>query len=779
MPDHIMPYRAEPSAGGLDYFRLLAAFLVVAIHISPLSAVSPDADFFLTRILARLAVPFFFLVTGYFILGEDPKPGVRAAVLPPRVRRFLFRACLLYLCSILLYLPFGLYAGHYKELAAGMALRMVLFDGTFYHLWYFPACILGVLLVSLMKGCLPRRAVALTVSFLYLAGLFGDSYYGLAASVPFLKTAYEGIFGISSYTRNGLFFAPLFLALGSWLSARPDRLRSWDKTKELLGFFVSFALMALEGFLLRYFKLPRHDSMYLFLVPAVFFLFRFLLSLNCPPSKTIRTASAWIYILHPAVLIILRMTAKPLGLTKILVENPLIQFLSVSAVTAAAAFFITAVLRKEFFHAKFHAGTGLQTRPPASAFACDPPEPVSESDGQSSKASSPSSTYLPGKRAWIELDLEALRHNVEYLRGLLPKGCRLMPAVKANAYGHGAVPIARELNRLGVDAFCVACVSEGVNLRKHGITGEILILGYTHPTQFPLLPRYQLTQTVVDANYAACLNEFGQRLHVHVGIDTGMHRLGERSENLKQLQSIWQMEHLVIDGVFTHLCTADGYTEQETAYLENQASAFYRTVNHLKKLGLACPRLHLLSSYGLLRCSELSEDYVRTGIALYGVLSDGGDMAARNPPLEPVLSLKARIAAVKKLLPGESAGYGIAYTAGQERTLAILAIGYADGLPRSFSCGKGSVLINGQKAPIVGRICMDQAIVDTTGIPGVKAGGYAVLIGSSYREQITVYDWAETAGTITNEILSRLGGRLERLCIHKSPASHPLSPAGR
>ncbi len=722
----------EKNLGGLDRFRLLAAFLIITIHVSPLSAVSLEADFFLTRILARLAVPFFFLVTGYFVLGKEAD-GRRF----PRTRRFLLRTGLLYALSVILYLPFGVYAGHYENLTAGGLLRMLFFDGTFYHLWYFPACILGVALTAGLMRFFSRRTTALVVGLLYLVGLFGDSYYGLAAPVPALKTLYDGLFQVSSFTRNGLFFAPLFLVTGAWLSEK----RSQDSPRRYLpGFVISFALMTAEAFLLRSFQLPRHDSMYLFLVPSMVFLFLLLLSMDVKPSRKLRTVSTWIYILHPAILILLRTAARPLHLTKLLVENPLVQFLSVSLFSAGAAFLAAALL------------------PVISGIL-----PGNREVRKKRKVPQASPRPAHKSRAWIELDRKALCHNVAYLKGLLPEGCRLMPAVKADAYGHGAVLISGELNRLGVDAFCVACAGEGVQLRKRGITGEILILGYTHPSQFPLLVRHRLAQTVVDVPYGERLNAFGKKLHVHVGIDTGMHRLGERWENLDQLQRIWQMEHLVIDGVFTHLCTADGQTEPEEQYVKKQADAFYGTVRELGRRGLACPALHLLSSYGLLRYPEFSENYVRVGIALYGVLSDKADTAAWGAALKPVLSLKARIAAVKALHAGEPAGYGIAYTAGEERTIAILAIGYADGLPRSLSCGKGAVLINRHRAPVLGRICMDQTLVDVTGIPNVRAGGTAVLIGSWGTETITACDWAEAAGTISNEILSRLGGRLERM----------------
>ena len=720
--------------GALDYFRIAAALLVIAIHTAPLEAVSETADFFLTRILARLAVPFFFMVTGYFILGRDGTPS--------RLRRFLVRTFLFYLGAILLYLPFGIYAGHYEHITFGSVLRMFLFDGSFYHLWYFPACILGILLAAAMKRFLSIKAVAAAAGILYLLGLMGDSYYGLTAKAAPLASLCGVGFNLWSYTRNGLFFAPVFLFAGAWISENekepcPTGFCAYSRIGSLAGFLLSFLFMSTEAFLLRHFKVPRHDSMYLFLVPSAYFLFRFLLSMECKPNARLRTVSTWIYLLHPALIIILRMAAKPLHLTWLLVDNPLIQFVCVSAMAAGTAFAIAA-FKQQSIRWKTAESPQVNLRKNSVSFE-------------------------PGKRAWIELDRAAFRHNVAYLKSLLPENCRLMPAVKANAYGHGARLIAQELNLLGVDAFCVACAAEGVRLRKCKVTGEILILGYTHPSQFPLLHRYHLTQTVIDASYGARLNEFGEKLHVHVGIDTGMHRLGERSENLEHLQSIFQMENLVVDGVFTHLCTSDGQTEEEEAYAKLQASQFYCTVEALENLGCVCPKIHLLSSYGLLRHPELAQDYVRAGIAIYGVLSGNEDTKRWGTSLKPVLSLKTRIAAVKELLPGESAGYGICYTAQEKRTLAILAIGYADGLPRSFSCGKGFVLIRGKKAPIIGRICMDQTIVDVTEIPDVAAGESAVLIGSQGECQITACDWAQAAGTITNEILSRLGGRLERM----------------
>ncbi len=368
----------------------------------------------------------------------------------------------------------------------------------------------------------------------------------------------------------------------------------------------------------------------------------------------------------------------------------------------------------------------------------------------------------PHGRAWIELDLANLRHNVAVLRALLPPGCELMPALKANAYGHGAVPIAKELRKLGVEAFCVASVQEGVELRQHGISGMILILGYTHPTQFSLLRRFDLTQTVVDYSYAKLLNEGGRQVRVHLGIDTGMHRLGENAEEIGHICEMFQMENLCVDGLYTHLCAGDTDSPRDRAFTLGQGAAFRRLIERLEERGLTCPKNHILSSYGLLNYPELGGAYARVGIALYGVFSAREDEGRYHADLRPVLSLKARVAAVKTLQPGEYAGYGLAFQAEKETKLAVLTIGYGDGLPRSLSCGVGSVLIGDRMAPIVGRICMDQTTVDVTEIPGVRAGAIATIIGVSGETQISACEIAEQTHTISNEILSRLGSRLER-----------------
>lgn len=366
-------------------------------------------------------------------------------------------------------------------------------------------------------------------------------------------------------------------------------------------------------------------------------------------------------------------------------------------------------------------------------------------------------------RAWIELDRAALAHNVALLRSLCPPDCTLMPAVKANAYGHGALPVSLALNELGVDAFCVASAPEGAQLREGGVTGEILVLGYTHPSLVPLLARYELTQAVLDLDYGRLLNSLGLPLRVHIKIDTGMHRLGEDARRVDRLAELFALPNLRVTGALTHLCADCTRSPEDRAVTEAQGRAFREAVAELERRGCPCGRTHLLASYGLLNYPELGGSYARVGIALYGVLSEKKDRLACPLDLRPVLSLKARVAQVHRLKRGERAGYDLQFTAQRDTALAVLAIGYADGLPRSLSCGVGEALIRGVRAPIAGRICMDQTLVDATGVPDVSPGDAAVLIGRSGGETITACDMAEQAGTITNEILSRMGQRLERV----------------
>lgn len=368
-------------------------------------------------------------------------------------------------------------------------------------------------------------------------------------------------------------------------------------------------------------------------------------------------------------------------------------------------------------------------------------------------------------RAWVELNMEHLRHNVRLFQRLLPEGCVLMPAVKANAYGHGAVPVAEELQKLGICNYCVASAGEGAALRQAGIRGQILVLGYTHPRDFELLRACSLTQTVVNHDYGRELAAYGKEFQVHVGIDTGMHRLGEPWDELSRIRRLWECRNLRITGVYSHLCTSDGSSEEDRAYVRLQEQRFQEVIRRLRGEGKVFSA-HLQGSYGILNGERLSGkyEYARAGISLYGVLSSPSGRLQGSYDLRPVASLKARLACVREVDKGEKAGYGLSWQAGSRRRIAAVSIGYADGFPRALS-NRGHALVRGLRVPVVGRVCMDQLLLDVTEAEGVQAGDEAVLIGKSRDQEIRAEDLAEEAGTISNEILSRLGDRLIRVAV--------------
>ena len=676
----------------LDRFRLLAAVLVVCIHTGPLSTYSAGADFWLSRVLARIAVPFFFMVSGYFLAKSQWK----------NTRRFLRKSLTVYTLAILLYLPLNLYNGGY---APAEWLKKLLADGTLYHLWYFPAVMLGAMLAL----GLSRLGMPLFIAgALYLIGLGGDSYFGLAVRFPAAERFYAGLFQAFSYSRNGLFFAPLFLLLGA-------AGKRWSPRVSALGAALGLALMSAEGFLLRSLGWQRHDSMYLALPLCMVFLFSLLLNGNQGQDRRARRLAMLVYLLHPLCIVLVRAGARLTGLTGPLVENSLGHF------AAVLLFSLTA----------------------AGALEALRPLPV------------------PARsRAWREISQEALRHNAQVLQALLPQGCALMAVLKADAYGHGAVGTARCLRKAGVRAFAAACLSEGIALRKGGVRGTILILGYTPPEAAPLLRRWRLTQTVADEAHGHALADMGVPVRVHLALDTGMRRLGIPAEDTAAQVRLYRRRELRIGGIFSHLCVSDDLTMEDAT--GEQLARFYGALDRLREQGLDPGQVHIQASYGLLNLPPQPCALVRAGIILYGVRSDGAPVR-QSPALRPALSLRARVACVRTLRPGERAGYGLEFRAERETRLAVLTIGYADGLPRNLAPGGGRVLIRGRSCPMVGRMCMDQLLVDVTDVPEVRPGDTATLIGRDGDLEISAEEVAERCGTITNELLSRMGSRTPRI----------------
>ena len=693
---------------GIDCFRFLAAFLIIAIHTSPLGSFSAVGDFVLTRVIARVAVPFFFTTSGFFMISRYARDE-------KKLTNFLKKTALLYVCRILLYIPINLYNGYFHRNDLLQILKDILFDGTLYHLWYLPAAMLGGWIAWQLSRRLDLGKAFAVSAGLYVIGLLGDSYFGLA-KVLGLEGVYNQLFTLFDHTRNGIFFAPVFFVLGGWLAKKEP-----VKAKIALpGLVISFAAMLAEALLLRKLGWQRHDSMYIFLLPVMFFLFECLLQLQGKRVGLLRDMSLAIYIIHPMGIVALRLFAKILGLEALLIDNSMAHFLAVSAGSAAVAAAWAMLKRKR------------KRKPGAS----------------------------DTERAWIEISIGNLKNNVDVLRGCMQPGCRLMAVVKAQAYGHGDYETVAFLEESGVDAFAVATVDEGVALRKEGIRSEILILGYTAPDRARDLKRYRLTQTVIGFEHAEALSARGYDIPVHIKIDTGMHRLGLDWQDKTHLQQILSMPHLKVEGIFTHLCVSDSNTPEDVAFSQEQIRRF-RVMLEQAKVSHPKIRSHIQSSYGLLNYPELQCDYVRMGVSLYGVTSTPGDETKLQPLLRPTLSLKARVAMIRSLREGDCAGYGRAFTARRDSRIAIVPLGYADGYPRSLSCGKGKALICGKEAPIAGRVCMDQLALDVTDIPEAQIGSIATFIGVDGDLEITTPETAAAAGTISNEILSRMGRRLK------------------
>jgi len=366
-------------------------------------------------------------------------------------------------------------------------------------------------------------------------------------------------------------------------------------------------------------------------------------------------------------------------------------------------------------------------------------------------------------RAWVEIDLNALGHNASKIRSHLPEGCELMAVVKADAYGHGVAQCARRLWAEGVKVFGVATIVEAIELREAVSDAQILIFGYTHQRDAKFLYEYSLSQVVVDGAHARELNDMGLSLHVHVELDTGMHRLGMSPENLEEIESVFSCKNLIIDGIATHLASADSQDEEDVRYTNLQIERFNSVVEALKSKGYNVGKCHIQASYGLYNYANIDCDYARAGIALYGALCGYED--DRRPDLRPVLSLKAIVSQVRWVEAGKPVSYGGIFRTTRTTKIATVGIGYADGVPRQISGNGGMCLVRGIKVPILGRVCMDMLMIDVTEIEEIKAGDVVTLIGRDGDEEVKCEDVAVASGTITYDVLCRLGNRLPRVYI--------------
>ena len=370
------------------------------------------------------------------------------------------------------------------------------------------------------------------------------------------------------------------------------------------------------------------------------------------------------------------------------------------------------------------------------------------------------------RRAWAEIDLDKLGDNLTSLEELA-RGTQICCVVKANAYGHDDISIARFLESRGISFFAVSNVKEALTLRENGVKGEILVLGYTPYEYASELADNDILQAAVSVGYARNMSraasEKGVTVKLHLAVDTGMGRIGEQAEDAPAAAAeAAKLPNIVLDGIFTHFASADSYDEDDIAYTEHQKELFFAAAESIRA-HMPLRHAHCLNSAGGTYRHDSRSSLVRFGIMLYGLTPDRS--LTLPVKLSPVMELKAAVSYVKSLPAGKFISYGRTYRTDHDTLIATVPIGYADGYPRSLS-GKGYVLINGRRAPITGRICMDQLMCDVTDIPGVEEGTEVTLIGTDGSECITADDIAALTDTIGYEIVCGISKRVPRVIRH-------------
>lgn len=365
-------------------------------------------------------------------------------------------------------------------------------------------------------------------------------------------------------------------------------------------------------------------------------------------------------------------------------------------------------------------------------------------------------------RSFVRISLDAIKDNFDALKKLLSPETKTMAIVKANAYGHGAVRVAKELESRA-DYFAVAALEEAMELRESGINNPILILAYTSPCQYETLIENKITATLYNYNEAKMLSETAERLGkkavVHIGVDTGMSRIGftDSEESAQIIESISKLPYIEIEGIFTHFACADS-KDKTSALL--QKKRFDEFVSLLERKKISIPVKHACNSAAMIDL-DCHYDMVRMGIALYG-LYPSDEVMTDKVVLTPAMEVISHVIHIKDVEPGVGISYGHTYVTSEKRRIATVCIGYADGFDRAFS-NIGYVLINGRKAPITGRVCMDQIMVDITDIDNVSVGDVAVIMGKSGAAEITAEELGAMCGTINYEVICTFMPRVTRI----------------
>lgn len=368
------------------------------------------------------------------------------------------------------------------------------------------------------------------------------------------------------------------------------------------------------------------------------------------------------------------------------------------------------------------------------------------------------------RRVYAKINLDAIQWNIRQVRKIVGQDRMIMAVVKADGYGHGALPIARALDGAGADWFGVAFAEEGVMLRRGGIKNPILILGYSHESQYQSILDYDLTPTVYTYETAKGLSDAalraGKQVDIHIKLDTGMNRIGflPNGESLKEVERIAGLSGVRLEGIFTHMARAD---EKDKSTAKKQMDRYVGFVNKLEQRGIGIPIKHVANSASIIDLPDAGFDMVRCGIMTYG-LYPSEEVSREKARLKPAMEWKTCVVGLKEISPGQGVSYGHLYVADSPRRIATLPVGYGDGYPRSLS-NQGRVLIHGQYAPIRGRVCMDQTMVDVTEIPGVELLDEVTLMGEEEGRRITAEELGRLSGSFNYEIVCGVSKRVLRV----------------
>lgn len=368
------------------------------------------------------------------------------------------------------------------------------------------------------------------------------------------------------------------------------------------------------------------------------------------------------------------------------------------------------------------------------------------------------------ERSWIEINTKNLEYNINQIKQIIPKTTQIMAVVKANSYGHDSIIISKKLQEIGINDFAVATLPEAITLRENNITGNILILGYTEPEELQKVIENNIMQTIVDNDYAKSVLKANLqgKLKCHVKINTGMNRIGEFYDDFTALIEIYQNPALQIEGTFTHLCVSDSDKIEDVNFTKEQINRFDKAIEFIKKQGLNPGKLHTQASYGTINYTNCKYDYVRMGILMYGINASYDCYNKYNVEFKPVMAVKSKVTSIKYINPEETVSYGRTFKADNKIKIASVGIGYADGVPRALS-NILIVKINNKKYHQIGRICMDQLMIEINDENPIAIGDEVILIDPNESKDLTLEDWAKLTNTITDEIICQFTIRLKRI----------------